>query len=618
MKRKHGSMVISGDSVDGPSTTSTIAGKKFRTSLSDSQTVIVSTDSAPGSTAQSSAAVSSTIQLASNSVWPQLGLPSFAPQPPIELPVALVFAGFNRADHAISFAQLASHLTDAQSAGTPSQSISPQPQQQQSPSHAPPIVVSIRAKECSSPDSALRMIVHRFLVQLGAAESGTAGGRLRKFTRARETLHDVLKRAHDEANAAAGLKQKHKTVDMDFPLEALKESYDDLLSALPAAVADGSSTLKHGQNVVSDMRRLPKLVIMFEDFETFDSRILSDVLYDLATAAHPTALPLLCVFGLATSARAVHTLLPLRITSRLQLRQFRLQSSGHIVNRLFERLLMGGGALSCGGLQLGANTLDFLWHHYSWTNRSVKGFTRGLRYALLDHFDTQPFAYLAVQRLGGSRVNHNETNGQQSQGSAAAPAASTTSSSRRKQQQGRGSGSRKRPLRAAASLSSSSESEAQSDSSESHGHDDDDGVGDQSSAAEVDGGGTATRRRLVRTADREIARAGTGMVIDEQQELHADHLLQTRAAASLLEDDDSLFLDRPENAAYRSLRNEFDIPRPLSSAEVKYIRTLPSVRSVGVRYAHDDCTMMQTEYVLVCEVGGRSSRQTKLTIRVQF
>ncbi|KAG0210938.1 Origin recognition complex subunit 3 [Mortierella sp. NVP41] len=255
---------------------------------------------------------------------------SRAAMPFQELPTGLIFAGINVPDHDLLFQQIAQTVSsptppskrttgaepmdvDLDSAGSMGSSISQ--------SH----VVILQSKDCANLKSAQKSMIEQFLGLgvAGAINPLEGGARLQNY--------DML---------------------------VLERWYESLCEVSDRA---------------GDRRRQPTLVIILQDFESFDH----DTLQDFVTICsnYQDRIPFVLLMGLATSIDALHQGLPKAVLSRLQTRKFQMQQSSQCLTAIIEDLFIHANV----SLMVGPLPLKQLIDQFIHYNFSVGGFISNLK-----------------------------------------------------------------------------------------------------------------------------------------------------------------------------------------------------------------------------------------------
>ncbi|KAJ1962061.1 Origin recognition complex subunit 3, partial [Dispira parvispora] len=135
-------------------------------------------------------------------------------------------------------------------------------------------------------------------------------------------------------------------------------------------------------------RPCPEIVIIFQDFEGFN-RIVLEVMIQILSE-YIEVLPIVFVFGIATSTDIIHQSLPKHVTSLLQTESLSLQLSVDSVNKIVERLLLSAPW----GFTLGYKAYKYILDRFFLHNFSVTSLITTLHYALMDYFYSNPLAIL--------------------------------------------------------------------------------------------------------------------------------------------------------------------------------------------------------------------------------
>lgn len=120
-------------------------------------------------------------------------------------------------------------------------------------------------------------------------------------------------------------------------------------------------------------RKRPKLVIILQDFESFDHDTLQDFI--TICSNYQDRIPFVLLMGLATSIDALHQGLPKAVLSRLQTRKFQMQQSSECLTAIIEDLFIHANV----GLMVGPLPLKQLIDQFIHYNFSVGGFISNLK-----------------------------------------------------------------------------------------------------------------------------------------------------------------------------------------------------------------------------------------------
>ncbi|KAF9390798.1 Origin recognition complex subunit 3 [Mortierella sp. AD011] len=245
-----------------------------------------------------------------------------------ELPTGLIFAGINVPDHDLLFQQVARTISSPTAPTMePTSSITSQSgtdtmssQSGNGNNH----VIILQSKDCVNLKTAMKSMIDQFV---GLAVEGAINP------------------------LEAGLKLP--AYDM-IVLERWYQSLCDLRENDP------------------DMRT-PTLVVIIQDFESFDQ----DVLQDLITICsnYLDRIPFVFLMGLATSIDALHQSLPKSVLSLLQTRKFQMQQSSECLTAVIEDLFIHAKV----GLMVGPLPLKQLIDQFMHYNFSIGGFVANLK-----------------------------------------------------------------------------------------------------------------------------------------------------------------------------------------------------------------------------------------------
>ncbi|KAL6078331.1 Origin recognition complex subunit 3 [Balamuthia mandrillaris] len=145
----------------------------------------------------------------------------------------------------------------------------------------------------------------------------------------------------------------------------------------------------------------PCLVVIIEDFESFDENVLHDLIAIISQ--YRETLPIALVLGLAT-ADALYNLNHAALR-RLRAKKFDLLSANKCIEQIVYELLI---KRKLGGVVLGGNVLSALFDHFHQWRKSITSFTTNLRHALMEHSRTNPLYFLC---LGEEMESSNDSGG---------------------------------------------------------------------------------------------------------------------------------------------------------------------------------------------------------------
>ncbi|XP_020496380.2 origin recognition complex subunit 3 isoform X1 [Labrus bergylta] len=257
-----------------------------------------------------------------------------------EIPTAALVLGVNVPDHDMTFQSLSDLLQ---------QSVSPH-------------VASVQAKECG----ALKHLMKRVLERL----MGTA-----------VTVDDD----EEEEEAEHANTPLHKSVHCS--LSTLCDWYN--------AKTKKSSSDTPGKKRSSPVRedpQQPPVVIIFKDLEAFNPRVLQDFI--LICSRYIQRLPLMFIFGIATSPSTIQRILPHSVSSLLCIELFQsLSCTQHLATVIDKLILTPHFPFKLNGKVMQVLVSIFLYHDFS-----VRNFIKGVQLALLEHFHSQPLSVLCCKK----------------------------------------------------------------------------------------------------------------------------------------------------------------------------------------------------------------------------
>ncbi|KAF9901848.1 Origin recognition complex subunit 3 [Linnemannia zychae] len=257
-----------------------------------------------------------------------------------ELPTGLIFAGINVPDHDLLFQQIAQTLSSPTPPSSDILRVDVTDVDRDIPTSTSydNLVVILQSKDCVNLKSAQKSIIEQFLgLGIAGAINPLEGG-------------------------------------------AKLQSYDMLV------LERWYRSLCEQHDSTGEVGKPPTLVIILQDFESFDY----DTLQDLITICsnYQDRIPFVLLMGLATSIDALHQGLPKAVLSRLQTKKFQMQQSSECLTAIIEDLFIHANV----GLMVGSLPLKQLIDQFIHYNFSVGGFISNLKSKALDlltkgHFD---------------------------------------------------------------------------------------------------------------------------------------------------------------------------------------------------------------------------------------
>lgn len=115
------------------------------------------------------------------------------------------------------------------------------------------------------------------------------------------------------------------------------------------------------------------LTIIIPDFELFNKDVLRDLI--LTVSYYRSQIPLVLVFGVATTVAALENILPLQFTSKAKFHVFKSQSSINNLNSIVEKILLNPKH----HFLLSGKTLQLLIEIFLFYDFSITGFVQGLK-----------------------------------------------------------------------------------------------------------------------------------------------------------------------------------------------------------------------------------------------
>ncbi|XP_039993496.1 origin recognition complex subunit 3 isoform X2 [Xiphias gladius] len=258
-----------------------------------------------------------------------------------EIPTAALVLGVNVPDHDMTFQSLSELLQ---------QSVTPH-------------VASVQAKECG----ALKHLMKRVLERLMG------------------TVVAVDDEEEEEEEAEQTGTQLHKSAHCS--LGTLCDWYNTKTKK-----SSSGTPGKKRSSPAKDERQQPPVVIIFKDFEAFNPRVLQDFI--LICSRYIERLPLMFIFGIATSPSTIQHTLPHSVSSLLCIELFQsLSCTQHLATVIDKLILTPHFPFKLNGKVMQVLISIFLYHDFS-----VRNFIKGVQLALLEHFHSQPLSVLCCKK----------------------------------------------------------------------------------------------------------------------------------------------------------------------------------------------------------------------------
>ena len=255
-----------------------------------------------------------------------------------EVPTAALVTGINTPDHDVTFSNLMSMVRD----------------------HVTSYIAVLKSKDCPNLRSIMTTTVAQIMDSADMMDDD-------------EEEVVTTTTSHRISGSMAVLKSWYQEVSKVKPLSPRKRR------------ADGSPRKTPG----SRGPRSP-VVIVLEDLESFPPSVLQDFI--TVCSHHLNDIPLVFIFGIATSVTAVHRLLPQRVSSLLCMEKFQAPPSSDCLAQVIQQVVMAPEfPFKLGGRVFHTLVDMFLYHDFS-----VLKFIQGFQFALLDHFYNNPASVMCV------------------------------------------------------------------------------------------------------------------------------------------------------------------------------------------------------------------------------
>ncbi|KAM8737396.1 origin recognition complex subunit 3 isoform 1-T1 [Acanthopagrus schlegelii] len=254
-----------------------------------------------------------------------------------EIPTAALVLGVNVPDHDMTFQSLSELLQ---------QSVTPH-------------VASVQAKECGALKHLMKRVLERLM----------------------DTVVTVDDEEEEEAEQTSA--QLHKSVHCS--LSTLCDWYN-------TKTKKSSTPGKKRSSPSRDDPQQPPVVIIFKDLEAFNPKVLQDFI--LICSRYIERLPLMFIFGIATSPSTIQHMLPHSVSSLLCIELFQsLSCTQHLATVIDQLILTHHFPFKLNSKVMLVLISIFLYHDFS-----VRNFIKGVQLALLEHFHSQPLSVLCCKK----------------------------------------------------------------------------------------------------------------------------------------------------------------------------------------------------------------------------
>ncbi|GAA5820712.1 hypothetical protein JCM10212_000837 [Sporobolomyces blumeae] len=137
-----------------------------------------------------------------------------------------------------------------------------------------------------------------------------------------------------------------------------------------------------------DQERSPKLVVLIEDLEAVDGKILNQLI--IALSKYTESLPLVLLLGIATTSSALYNLVPQRVTNRMDVSSFYVDPGIGAFNALIRGVFLDWEP----PLSLTPKSYTDLYRHFEDLHHSIDSTISYLQIIYSNHFLTSPYAEL--------------------------------------------------------------------------------------------------------------------------------------------------------------------------------------------------------------------------------
>ncbi|XP_016890719.1 origin recognition complex subunit 3 isoform X2 [Cynoglossus semilaevis] len=256
-----------------------------------------------------------------------------------EIPTAALVLGVNVPDHDMTFQSLSELLQ---------QSVTPH-------------VASVQANECAT----LKHLMKKVLEKLTGAV--------------------VDEEDDDEEETEQMSAQLHRSAHCSF------STLCDWYNTKTRKSSSGTPGKKRSSPSKDEPPR-PPVVIIFKDLEAFNPKVLQNFI--LICSLYIERLPLMFIFGIATSPSTVQHMLPHSVSSLLCIELFQSLSCTQHLATVIDKLILTPQF----PFKLNAKVMQVLISIFLYHDFSVRNFIKGVQLALLEHFHSRPLSVLCCEK----------------------------------------------------------------------------------------------------------------------------------------------------------------------------------------------------------------------------
>nr|XP_034824414.1 origin recognition complex subunit 3 isoform X2 [Maniola hyperantus] len=171
--------------------------------------------------------------------------------------------------------------------------------------------------------------------------------------------------------------------------DSAEDSLSEQIFRLKKSQCTMRSLLKWYKNkyVTSSPKKLkrttPKtntLIIIMPDFESFSCNVLQD--FVMIVSSYITSLPIVLIFGVATSVSALHKAFPYHVSSKLLIKVFHSLPSHVYMNQVLENIFL----THTSPFHLSGRAFELLTDVFLFYDFSVTGLIQSIKYCMMDHY----------------------------------------------------------------------------------------------------------------------------------------------------------------------------------------------------------------------------------------
>ncbi|CAH2107349.1 unnamed protein product [Euphydryas editha] len=122
------------------------------------------------------------------------------------------------------------------------------------------------------------------------------------------------------------------------------------------------------------------LVIIIPDFESFNCNILQD--FVMIISSYVRLLPIVLIFGVATSVSALHKSFPYHVSSKLLIKVFHSHPSHVYMNQVLENIFL----THTSPFHLSGKAFELMTDVFLFYDFSVTGIIQSIKYCMIDHY----------------------------------------------------------------------------------------------------------------------------------------------------------------------------------------------------------------------------------------